>query len=264
MKLLLGQSIIGSVCFLGASLWLEAGQPTRYTAALATSLAYQGVVVAGFNFLVNAWMLQLYRPSALAAWALFLLGLGALTAFAGVMRHRFAVFNWLQASFRMAQIVAHHAARSGPAVRAQHSTGEVVATVSNDAMRAGGAFDITARLAGSVVSYLVVAIILLSSSVVLGLVVLVGVLKGALIFLADLTRALRDVDDDRLAQVLGHGRRHGAAHHVGGAARREGHDDVDRLIGEILRRSGQGEERRRQRQRRQWRHGRRWPLGRGR
>ena len=42
-------------------------------------------------------------------------------------------------------------------------------------MRAGGAFDITARLAGAFVSYIVVAVILLSSSVVLGLVVLLGV-----------------------------------------------------------------------------------------
>ena len=42
-------------------------------------------------------------------------------------------------------------------------------------MRAGGAFDITARLAGAIVSYIVVAIILLSSSVALGLVVLIGV-----------------------------------------------------------------------------------------
>ena len=112
---------------------------------------------------------------ALAIWTLTLLGLGATQAVAGVMRHRFAVFNWLQASFRMAQVVAHHAARSGPAVRAQLSTGEVVATVSNDAMRAGGAFDITARLAGAVASYIVVAFILLSSSVTLGLVVLIGV-----------------------------------------------------------------------------------------
>ena len=75
----------------------------------------------------------------------------------------------------MVQVVAHHAARGGPAVRAKLTTGEVVATVSNDAMRAGGAFDITARLAGAIASYFVVAIILLSSSTVLGLVVLVGV-----------------------------------------------------------------------------------------
>jgi ABC-type multidrug transport system fused ATPase/permease subunit len=113
--------------------------------------------------------------SALALWTVVLLGLGATQAFAGVMRHRCAVFNWLQASFRLAQVVAHHAARSGPAVRARHSTGEVVATVSNDAMRAGGAFDITARLAGALVSYVVVAVILLTSSVVLGLIVLLGV-----------------------------------------------------------------------------------------
>ena len=112
---------------------------------------------------------------ALGLWTLVLLALGATQAFAGIMRHRFAVFNWLQASFRLAQVVAHHASRAGPAVRGRLSTGEVVATVSNDAMRAGGAFDVTARLAGAVVSYVVVAFILLSSSVVLGLVVLLGV-----------------------------------------------------------------------------------------
>ena len=112
---------------------------------------------------------------ALAKWTLILLALGATQAGAGVMRHRCAVSNWLQASFRMAQVVAHHAARTGHAIKHEHSTGEVVATVTNDAMRAGGAFDITARLSGAIVSYIVVAIILLSASVTLGLVVLVGV-----------------------------------------------------------------------------------------
>ena len=112
---------------------------------------------------------------ALAIWTLILLALGATTAVAGVMRHRFAVSNWLQASFRMAQVVAHHAARTGHAIKKEHSTGEVVATVSSDAMRAGGAFDITARLSGAIVSYIVVAVILLSASVTLGLVVLLGV-----------------------------------------------------------------------------------------
>ena len=112
---------------------------------------------------------------ALATWALVLLGLGVATGAAGVMRHRFAVQNWLMAAFRLVQVVGHHAARSGPAVRGRLSTGEVVATVSNDALRAGGAFDITARLAGAVAAYALVAAILLSGSVVLGLVVLIGV-----------------------------------------------------------------------------------------
>jgi ABC-type multidrug transport system fused ATPase/permease subunit len=113
--------------------------------------------------------------SALMTWALLLLGLGIVQGVAGVLRHRYAVQNWLQASFLMAQVVGHHAARTGPAMRAEHTTGEVVATVSNDALRAGGAFDVTARGAGAIVSYAVVAAILLSTSVVLGLVVLIGV-----------------------------------------------------------------------------------------
>jgi ABC-type multidrug transport system fused ATPase/permease subunit len=112
---------------------------------------------------------------ALLAWAAALLGLGVVQAVAGTLRHRVAVSNWLQASFRMIQVVAHHAALTGPAVRTRLTTGEVVATVSNDALRAGGAFDITARLAGAIASYFVVAAVLLSTSTLLGLVVLLGV-----------------------------------------------------------------------------------------
>ena len=85
--------------------------------------------------------MDIYLPIAEVSLDIFvLLGLGATQAAAGVMRHRLAVFNWLQASFRLAQLVAHHSARSGPAIRAQLSTGEVVATVSNDAMRARAQF----------------------------------------------------------------------------------------------------------------------------
>lgn len=69
VKLLLGQAVIGSACFFLASLWLEPA-PTRYTLSLAASLVYQGPVIAGFNFVVNAWLLQIYRPSTLAACAL--------------------------------------------------------------------------------------------------------------------------------------------------------------------------------------------------
>jgi ABC-type multidrug transport system fused ATPase/permease subunit len=111
----------------------------------------------------------------LLAWSAVLFGLGIVQAVAGTFRHRVAVSNWLQSAYRMIQLVAHHVALTGPAVRARLTTGEVVATVSNDALRAGGAFDITARLAGAVASYFVVAIVLLSTSTLLGVVVLLGV-----------------------------------------------------------------------------------------
>jgi len=121
---------------------------------------------------------------ALVRWAAVLLGLGTIQAIAGILRHRAAVSNWLQASYRLIQVVSHHVARTGPAVRSRLTTGEVVATISNDAIRAGGAFDITARLAGAIASYFVVAAILLSASRTLGLVVLLGVplLVGCLSF----------------------------------------------------------------------------------
>ena len=172
----------------------DPGRPdTRSPARLLLWVGRQqvGMLMAGVAFGVVWMVAQAFMPfaigravqdglverngTALGLWAGVLLGLGALQAAAGVMRHRVAVFNWLQASYRLAQVVGHHAARTGPAVRGRLTTGEVVATVSNDAMRAGGAFDITARLAGAVVSYVVVAVILLSTSIVLGLVVLLGV-----------------------------------------------------------------------------------------
>lgn len=70
ITLLVYQSAIGGGCLLLASLWWEAGIPTHYTLPLAASLFYQGAVVAGFNFVTNMYLLQTYRPSALAAWSL--------------------------------------------------------------------------------------------------------------------------------------------------------------------------------------------------
>ena len=66
IKLLVFQSAIGSACFLLASLVLEAATPTRYTTVLATSLFYQGIVIAGFNFIVNSYLYKVYLASALA------------------------------------------------------------------------------------------------------------------------------------------------------------------------------------------------------
>jgi drug/metabolite transporter (DMT)-like permease len=70
LKLLIAQAAIGSACFFLASLVWEADLPTRYTTGLGVSLVYQGLIVAGFNFVVNMWLLGRYRPSALAACAL--------------------------------------------------------------------------------------------------------------------------------------------------------------------------------------------------
>jgi drug/metabolite transporter (DMT)-like permease len=69
VKLLLAQAIIGTAIFVVVSLVFESS-PTRWTGRLAGSLAYQGALIAGFNFVVNLWLLRRYRPSALAAFFL--------------------------------------------------------------------------------------------------------------------------------------------------------------------------------------------------
>ena len=99
--------------------------------------------------------------SAAARWSAVVLGLAAVQAVFGVLRHRIAVDNWLRASFRAMQLLGRHSAQVGVAVRRRLPTGEVVAAATNDALHIGSAFDITARLAGAVISYVVVAVILL-------------------------------------------------------------------------------------------------------
>ncbi len=69
VKLLLAQATLGSAVFVAASALFEHA-PTAWTARLALSLAYQGALVAGFNFVVNLWLLRRYRPSGLAAFFL--------------------------------------------------------------------------------------------------------------------------------------------------------------------------------------------------
>ncbi len=70
IPMLVYQSVIGSICFFLVSNWWEPDAPTHYTASLGLSLLYQGCIVAGFNFVVNMYLLKIYRPSALAATSL--------------------------------------------------------------------------------------------------------------------------------------------------------------------------------------------------
>jgi drug/metabolite transporter (DMT)-like permease len=70
VRLMMYQSIIGSAGLLALSLVWDVERPTRWTAGLLLSILYQGVIIGGFNFVINAQLLQIYRPSALATVAL--------------------------------------------------------------------------------------------------------------------------------------------------------------------------------------------------
>ena len=69
VTLLLSQAAISLVLFGVASLLMEPA-PTQWTLRLGASIAYQGLLIAGFNFAVNLWLLKRYRPSTLATFFL--------------------------------------------------------------------------------------------------------------------------------------------------------------------------------------------------
>jgi ABC-type multidrug transport system fused ATPase/permease subunit len=163
--------------------------PIRYVLWLASQ---QLRTLAGGTFFGVVWMLsqalvfgalgeaigegvRTRNVGTLVRWTLIVVCLGAVQAFSGRMRHKFAVWNWLTASFRTIQLVGRHVARTGTAVPSVIPSGDVVNTVASDAMRIGGIYDVSARFAGAIVSWLVIAGILLSSSLRLGAVVLIGV-----------------------------------------------------------------------------------------
>jgi ABC-type multidrug transport system fused ATPase/permease subunit len=112
---------------------------------------------------------------ALRQWALVLLGIGALQAFAGITRHRFAVSNFLISFFRTTQWVSRQTLRLGADLRRGTSTGEVVSVGTTDTLGIARALDVSARGAGSVVAFVLVAALLLNASPALGAVVLIGV-----------------------------------------------------------------------------------------
>jgi ABC-type multidrug transport system fused ATPase/permease subunit len=108
-------------------------------------------------------------------WVAIVMAIGIFGALCGALRHQLAVTNWMNAAYKTVQVIGHHVAKTGTAVTDAIPSGDVVNTVASDAMRIGGAYDVVARFMGAIAGWIVVSIILISSSVELGLIVLIGV-----------------------------------------------------------------------------------------
>ncbi|MEV0622834.1 ABC transporter ATP-binding protein [Nonomuraea sp. NPDC050404] len=147
-------------------------------------------LLAGIGFATLWWLVQALMPAvlgqgieavtakdtrALLMWSAVLLGLGLLQAFTGIMRHRMAVYNWLAAAYRTVQLTSRHAARLGATLPKRLSTGEVVSVGNSDIAHIGSSMDILLRGTGSIVAIVTVTVILISTSLPLGLLVLFGV-----------------------------------------------------------------------------------------
>jgi ABC-type multidrug transport system fused ATPase/permease subunit len=158
-------------------LWVARGQ----LGTLALGALY-GVVWMGALAVVPALVgraidlgVEQGDTAALVAGSGLILAAGLVSAAAGILRHRTAVGNWLAATYRVQQLLVRQAVRLGASLPRRVPTGEVAAVGSHDAERIGGAMDIVARLAGALVSFAVVAVLMLRSSTALGLLVVAGV-----------------------------------------------------------------------------------------
>lgn len=132
----------------------------------------------------------------LVVWAGVILGMGLVSAATTNLRHWFAVGNWLFAAFRAAIVTERAVRRAGPALTRDKPAGEVLTAFANDFWKLGMVFDVSARFAGAIVSFIVVSIILLQGSLMLGLVMLIG---GPLL-LASLSFVMRPLQKRQAAQ----------------------------------------------------------------
>ncbi|AEV81749.1 multidrug ABC transporter permease [Actinoplanes sp. SE50] len=156
--------------------WLIRRSRMTMLTAIALAIAWMGcqsLVPAIVGEAIDAAAER--RGRALLGWGLVLFAAGVAQAVAGISRHRFSVVNWLGAGFRTVQVTVRQANRLGSSLPRRLEAGEVVAIGTSDINHIGGAVDVAARGAGALVAVGTVTVLLLRTSVPLGLVVLIGV-----------------------------------------------------------------------------------------
>ncbi len=158
-------------------IWVGRGQLSTLLGGMVfgvTWMVAMALTPAAIGAAIDAGV-RAHDTHALLVWLGVITALVLVQAGSGLVRHRFALSNWMIAAFRCAQLLGEHVAAAAQEVTAEVPPGDVGNTLGSDAIRVGAAFDVSARFMGSIVSYLVVAGIMLYYSIPLGLTVLVGV-----------------------------------------------------------------------------------------
>jgi ABC-type multidrug transport system fused ATPase/permease subunit len=157
--------------------WLVARQPGRVAAgSVFASLGMPSMALA--PYLLGRAVddgLATGRWPALAAWTGALLAAGVATATLSILRHRTMSRVRMDATFRLSRAVLVHATRLGAALDRRTTTGEVVSIGLGDVITVGTALTVAGPSVGAVVTYVVVAALMLAISPLLAVVVLLGV-----------------------------------------------------------------------------------------
>lgn len=165
----------------------------------AVWMVAQGLIPAALGAAVDAVARR--NRAELYTWSAVVLGLGAVQAVAGVLRHRRAVTNFLTAAVRVQQLVARQASDLGGDLTRHVDAGEVASIGTTDVQRIGRLLDVSARATGAVVSYAIVAALLFSSSLRLGLVLVVGAPVAAVMILPIMRPLERRQNAERSARA---------------------------------------------------------------
>jgi len=114
-------------------------------------------------------------------WGVVLLGVTVIGAVFGILMHTYIVRTWLIALYGTIKMVTRKAAQMGHVLPRRTPTGEVLSVAGSDSDEFGALTEILARVCTQLVAYLVVACIVLSTSVQLGVLLLIAapVLVGA-------------------------------------------------------------------------------------
>lgn len=110
----------------------------------------------------------------LLPWTLTLLALAFIAALGYATQHLVEAGTFLQGTVTSGRAVHHRVAQRGNAVREDIPAGDVVATIATDGEYIGAAQSFIATLIGTLVSTVVVGVLMLTVSVPLGLLVLIG------------------------------------------------------------------------------------------
>ncbi|MFF9779831.1 ABC transporter ATP-binding protein [Streptomyces sp. NPDC013978] len=156
--------------------WLVKQQAGRSALGSLISCAWM-VLLAATPYLLSRAIDEGLAPGdhrALVGWTAALFGVGAFNAWLSIMRHRTMTRVRMDANFRTVKVVMAHAVRLGGALRRRVGTGEVVTIGVGDVQTIAGSLTVIGPGAGALAAYLVVAGLLVSVSLPIAAVVLLG------------------------------------------------------------------------------------------
>ncbi|MDN5762103.1 MAG: ABC transporter ATP-binding protein/permease [Microlunatus sp.] len=103
-----------------------------------------------------------------------LLGLALVGVTAGVLGHTYVVRSWLIAMYRSMKLVTRKTTQMGHVLPQRVPTGEVLSVAGGDSDQMGALTEVLTRAVGALLAYLMIAAIVLHTSLQLGLVVLLA------------------------------------------------------------------------------------------